>query len=266
MKTDASIIFLHIPKTGGSTLHGIINRQHKRGQWFDVVNDRKVSEFAELSDEKKAKIKVLKGHMAFGHHKDFLQPESVKYITMLRDPVERIISNYYFILQLEGHHTHKAIVENNYSIADYVSSGIIANSENAQVRLLSGDNYVQHGECTREMLEQAKEHLDKYFAVVGINKKYDEFLMLLQQYFGWKMPYYASVNVTKKRIKREALTADELTVIRKYNALDTELFEYAEQRFQSQWEEAGLEEQLERFRKKSVWFQKVARLKRKVVG
>lgn len=262
------IIFLHIPKTGGSTLHGIIHRQYRKGQWLSVKNNRQAEAFGELSPDERDKIKVLKGHQAFGHHTKFRNPDKVAYITMLRDPIERIISNYYFILERPNHHTHKALVENNYTIADYVSSGVIANAENAQVRLLSDNIDTSHGECTREMLEQAKHNLKHRFAAVGINKCYDEFLMLIQAEFGWRSPYYTRQNKTKKRIKREELTEEHLKVIREYNALDIELFEYAKTLFEERWNAAPhqVKNKLERFKKRNAIFQKAVGIRNVIIG
>jgi hypothetical protein len=265
MASSNPLIFLHIPKTGGSTLQGIIQRNYGKKNCYNVPNNREVATFAALPHEQRNSIRALMGHHGFGAHKHFENSEDVKYITMLRDPVDRIISNYYWILERPEHHTYKAIVENNYSVADYVSSGVIANAENAQVRLLSNSVDTPHGGCTREMLEQAKANLVSHFQVVGVNKKYDQFLMLTQKELDWKMPYYFRANVTKKKEKREAISADKIAVIKEYNALDAELFAFAEARFDAQWAAAGLEDELKKFKKWNKRLQKFSWLRDRLV-
>jgi hypothetical protein len=232
MKKD-KIIFIHIPKTGGSTLQGIINREYGKKHTFNVKNNRKVIDFINLSDSKKNNINVLKGHMAFGHHNEFVDPNKVSYFTMLRDPIKRIISNYYFILKQKDHHTHQKIVNNSYSLKEYVESGIIANTENAQVRLLSNNIETPHGKCTTEMLEIAKKNLEKHFPVIGINEYFDETILFLQDKYNWKNPYYGRVNVTGHGIKPTDLNQNTLDVIRKYNSLDIELYEHSKTNFKN---------------------------------
>lgn len=102
---------------------------------------------------------------------------------MLREPVKRIISNYYFILKRGNHHTHKPLVENNYSLKEYVSSGIIADTENAQVSLLSNNIDAPHGSCAQEMLRTAIENLDQYFSIVGLTEYFDETLLFLKDHY-----------------------------------------------------------------------------------
>ncbi|MFT6502827.1 MAG: hypothetical protein ACJASQ_002958 [Crocinitomicaceae bacterium] len=263
---DRIFLFIHIPKTGGSTLQGIINRQYRKELLLNVQNDRKASKLANMTDEALEKIKVVKGHMAFGHHNDFPDPSKVTYITMLRDPVKRIISNYYFILSREEHPLNEAIVKDNLSLKDYVSSGVIANAENAQVRLLSNNIYVPHGECTREMLEQAKRNIDTSFAVAGINEMFDETVLLLQDEFRWKWPVYTRQNVTGHGVKPSDLDAETLAVVRKYNALDIELYDYVKEQFQKRIEELGapFQKRLKRYKWMNKQIEKAVKIKRKL--
>ena len=101
---EKSVIFLHIPKVGGSTISKIIERQYRPRNIFHVRDNSSqkriqncVDEFKVLPVAEKERIKVLMGHMGFGLH-NFLPQPSV-YFTLLRDPVERVISYYYFILR-----------------------------------------------------------------------------------------------------------------------------------------------------------------------
>jgi hypothetical protein len=262
------IIFIHIPKTGGSTLQGVINRQYRKSQIVNLLNDRQAPKVVKMSPSEVEKIKVFKGHIAFGYHNNFPDPSNVTYITMLRDPIKRIISNYYFILSLEEHPLHEVVVNENISLKDYVSSGIIANAENAQVRLLSNNIYVPHGECTREMLEQAKQNIDTSFAVAGLNEMFDETVLLLQDEFGWKWPVYSRQNVTGHGIKPLDLDSETLAVVEQYNALDIELYDYVKEQFQKRIEELGapFQKRLKRYKWMNKQMEKLAKIKRKIFG
>ena len=45
-------------------------------------------------------MQVFKGHMPFGIHKRL--PQDYTYITFLRDPIERVVSAYYFARNYPG--------------------------------------------------------------------------------------------------------------------------------------------------------------------
>ena len=268
MSNRRKIIYIHIPKTGGSTLQGIFNRNYRRSMCINTQNDRVAHEKLKTkSPSEIANIQVIKGHMAFGHHKWFDGSDNLTYVTMLRDPVKRIISNYYFILSREEHRLHKELKENNYSLKDYVRSGIASNAENAQVRLLSNNIYCPHNGCTNEMLEEAKKNLDTYFSVVGINEKFDETVLFLQQEFDWKFPYYARENVTGHGVKLTDLDQETIDTIRKYNALDIELYNYVKSNFENRIEEAGqaFQDSLLGYKRKNKMIAKLIMLKRKLL-
>ena len=261
------LIFLHIPKTGGISLKNILKRmyQHK-GKIVNVGNDRKLVNFESMSPLEKEKVILLKGHMAFGAHVHFPHPEEVQYITMLRDPIRRIISSYHFILKRTEHPMHQKLMDNKYSLKEYVASGVFLNSENAQVRFLSSNLYAEHGTCTRAMLEQAKTNLKERFAVVGLNERYDEALVLMQQEFGWKTPFYLQSNVTGHGVEPGDLDEDTLATIKKYNALDNELYAYAETLFDEKVAafSGDCSRAVQQYKRRNYWAQKLIRIKRKL--
>lgn len=265
-KHSNHLIYIHIPKTGGSTLQGIINREYGIKNVFNVKSNRQTKSYIDLSIEDKKKYYILKGHMAFGHHKSFPEPNKVSYFTMLRHPVKRIISNYYFILKQENHRLHKTLVEGNYTLKKYVESGIIANTENAQVRLLSDNIDAPHGGCTKAMLSIAKQNIIDRFSVAGINELFDESLLLLQQHYNWKTPYYTRKNVTGHGVSVKDLDKETLQTIEKFNALDIELYDWAKTRLKKQIEERGdsFQQELNAFKKKNKLVQKVANVKNKL--
>src|SRR5678815_616084 len=91
-----TVIFLHIPKTAGSTLDKIIDHQYKRTSIFTRAYIS-MDEFKILPEAHREKIRVLRGHMHFGVH-EYL-PQSSIYITILRNPIDRVISHYYMVLR-----------------------------------------------------------------------------------------------------------------------------------------------------------------------
>ena len=233
---EQSVIFLHVPKAAGSTLYRIIDRQYKPTAIFAIDGKRvreSVDEFKNLPKTQREGIKFLKGHMYFGLHESLPQPST--YITILRDPVERIISHYYYVLRSPDHYLYKKVTSQNMSLKDYVCSGISTELDNGQTRLVSGleQTVFDCEKCSANVLELAKMNLRNHFAVVGLSERFDETLILLQKAFAYKIPFYLKKNVTNNRPLKENISQDTVKYIEEYNQLDIELYDYAKTNFEN---------------------------------
>jgi hypothetical protein len=218
---DSIVIFLHIPKTGGCTLRQIINRQNQYN-YFDL---RKLG--ATTIEERK-KIKIATGHRFFGVHKEFPQIKFT-YITLLRNPVERVISLFYFLSS--GNHRIK-IREwfRNITLADFVTNeecdyfeslDWVCSTANLQTRMISGK--------VEADLEMAKNNLKNYFSVVGITERFDESLKVFQKKLGWKINGYSKENVTSNKPALAEIPAEIIEIIKSKNKKDLVLYQFANQ-------------------------------------
>ena len=227
------MIFLHIPKASGTTLHRIIERQYEPTAVFTIDGTRvqeSVDEFKKLPEARREKVRVLKGHMHFGLHRYLPRPST--YITIVRDPVDRVISNYYYVLRTPGHRLYHEVKFRHMSLKDYVCSRINPQLDNGQTRLLSGVEGRAIGECSTEMLEIAQKNLQSFFSIVGLSERFDETLILLKRAFGWRIPFYVKANVTRNRPLKEDISKDTLNLIEEYNELDIELYRYVIEMFE----------------------------------
>jgi hypothetical protein len=238
-KSQPIIIFMHIPKTAGSTLKLIFYRQFQPGEIFEFyfMKDKSVSEriqvFKYLQKAQKRQLKLVSGHIGFGLHQFIDHP--CTYTTFFRHPIERIIS-YYCHLKA----TQKKIVENQ-SLEDFVEkcSGY---AQNSMTKFLSGktlDNQLNPSSAmvdnlnSNEMFELAKKNLENYFEIFGISERFNESLVLLQKAFGWNIALnYQKRNVAKTRIKRQDLSVNTVKIIEHFNEMDLQLYEYAKELFE----------------------------------
>jgi hypothetical protein len=242
------LIFLHLPKTAGSTLARVIERQYPAGAVLPLYDSATGEEIRSIPDDRMRRLRVVMGHFYFGAHRFASRPAT--YVTVLRDPIERVISHYYYVRREPTHYLYDAAQE--LSLADYVRSCNLAEPNNDQTRLLCGEYQgAIPTTCTDPMLPLAKENLREHCAVVGLTEDFDRSLLLIKRRLGWRYPFYERQNVTSGRPRRTDLPADTLRVLQAYNRLDIELYDYAKALFQEQvsGEGAWFERQLGAFKR-----------------
>ena len=221
-----ALIFLHIPKTAGTTLNRIIEWQYNPVSIFTVDPHRiraTVARFKTFSEQRRRRFRVVRGHLIYGIH-EFL-PQGATYITMLREPVARVLSTYAFILRRPLHPLHRKLKAGRLGVEDLVR--MTPHRQNLQCRFISGIG--PGGICDERALEVAKENLTCAFRVVGLCERFQESLCLMMASFGWKVPFYTNRKVTKSRPSFEPHVID---MIREYNRLDFDLYDFARRLFE----------------------------------
>jgi hypothetical protein len=232
---DQALIHLHIPKTAGITFREIISQQYHPRAHYKIDGERiseSVAQFKALPEARRAEIRLLTGHMPFGLH-EFLPRRSL-YITLLRSPVQRLLSHYYFVLRQPNHYLHSAVTLQKMSLGDYIRSGLSPELDNGQTRYISGSLDLPFGACAREHVELAKRNLLKHFAIVGLVEGFDETLLLAKKRFGWESVFYTRKNVTEGRLRQDQLARSELAAIEVTNGFDLELYDFARVLFEKQ--------------------------------
>lgn len=235
---EKTVIFLHIPKTGGLTFTQIASQNYERKFIYEFRGniEEAIHKFKQLPPRKLKKIKFLTGHFSFGIH-EYL-PNPAIYITLLREPIERVISSYFYVRSTPTHPLYQKLIE-THSFEEFLEIHNWFN--NRQVIMLSGETKIANEECSTEMLNKAKSNLEKNFQIFGMTEKFDCFPILCHQYLGWQSIFYQKVNVTNKRLLKEEVSQKALTTIEKKNALDIELYDYAKEKFAQRLRESNLE-------------------------
>jgi hypothetical protein len=239
------LIFLHAPKTGGTTMMRIIERQYPAGSVLGRYDSSDGAELANLPPDELERLRAVGGHFRFGAH-DFIARDTV-YVTMLRDPVARVISHYHFVRQRPEHDQYQAATA--LSLRDFVRSSGSAEPNNDQTRLLAGGMSDDHP-TPDDMLAAARRNLRDGVAVVGLTEEFDRSLLLMRREFGWDRPFYLRENVTRGRAHRGVISAETRRMIEDFNALDRALYEEARTLFEAglRRQDAGFQRELAQFR------------------
>ena len=122
-KIKSTPCFLHIPKTGGSTLRDIINRQYKNNEILLIPRLKDLdSTIKSIDSSQLNSIKMIQGHLTSDIQKYF--DNQIHFFTLLRDPAQRVISQYYYVQSNQNNPHHKYFNNKDFTIIDYFKSGI----------------------------------------------------------------------------------------------------------------------------------------------
>jgi hypothetical protein len=236
MRDDPTIIFLHIGKTAGSTMRQVLRRQFSPAQVMvvrsPIRNPRRLrredtlEHFAGLPEAERLRPRLILGHTIFGLHE--LVPRPCTYITLLRDPVALVVSQYHYVRRTPGHWLYDTA--QRMSLEEYIRSGVSLEMDNSQTRALSGDVSTEYGRCTPEMLATATRNIGEHFTLVGMTERFDETLVLLGGAFGWSRLAYVRANVAPGRHRRD-VPAETKRLIEAQNELDMNLYAFNVHRF-----------------------------------
>jgi hypothetical protein len=234
------VIFLHIPKTGGSTMRGVLDREYGQSHILRVSPDTPTEALH------KAGIHCIYGHCRYGLHQHVRQKTT--YITFLRDPLDRILSMFYYIRSRPQNKMHDTVKQ--MSLREFVTTTeprIQVPLHNHQTRMISGKKQPD--------LKTAIDHIKKDFAVVGVTDMYPESVFMMRKALGWDDASYKKANVTRKRRKKTDIPPKVKQIVREHNQLDYELYAFAKERLRHQIQNLPPQEQ----RQLAVFKQKQSR-------
>lgn len=136
------LISIHIPKTAGSSFFQLLKKVYGREKILKVYGMRGIPENLELSifpEDDVRQARVVHGHFCYTQMKAFIEENQLRMITWLRDPVDRVISNYYYSMFRirEGKAKPEKEGHKHFSLLEYAN---IPSSRNMMSWFLEGSN------------------------------------------------------------------------------------------------------------------------------
>lgn len=226
------LIFLHVPKTAGVNIRELLTRQYRHLPIFIRGSPDHRTLFQMRPRDREA-FRVVGGHYRFGLHLLFDLPS--RYMTFLRDPIERVISHHAYIRWQSLHEWHERMNAANVSLEQWVRLGTAYADDNLQVRWLAlrADQEVPFRQTTRQMLDEAKRILEERVDYLGITERYEESIRLFARQLDWREPVTVErLNVSPNRQAAADISQSARAAILDHNALDIELYAYAVQLFE----------------------------------
>lgn len=220
------LVYNHIPKTAGITLNGTLARQY-RDIYYHHHPFGNTEKYHRLKFQKKFKSSdmcVITGHIFYDYSRlkswDF---GKFTFFTMLREPIGRLISYYYYIYYnlpfMVSYNARKGKV---LSFREWCANG----NDNHFIRYILSK---WGGVITLQDYYEAKQKLETDYLTVGIMEKYEESLYLLYKHLKWnKLPYYHYASGVKTKLPEdmEKHSVDDIEFVTKLNKFDIELYNH----------------------------------------
>ena len=166
-----------------------------------------------------ATARVLAGHFPFGAERTLGIADADR-ITILRHPIERLVSFYFYVRRRGPEHAlfrHAAGSFAEFAASDHFEL------HNDMTRQLSGVAGTPDGQA----LSVAKHNLLHELKAFGTDDRFDESLLLFQRAFDWRSIHYQRENVTERRPSLTEMDAQGLRTLERNNELDLELWTLA---------------------------------------
>ncbi len=222
-------LFVHIPKTAGTSFALILAKRFKGLRKLQFYSPKARKKYPLLSPEEKNTYDLSYGHIPFMGNQGL--ERGIEYFTFLRNPRERLLSQYKHIKGDGNHIIKKQINVDEYSLKDFLKTGIVRNFDNLMTRYLCGNLTKNYLEINKEDLELAIKNFDENFNIFGLTEKFDESLVLLSDYMNWPPLLYVRENKSSYKIKAEELDEETENLIKDCNQFDDILFKHAKAKF-----------------------------------
>lgn len=208
------MIYLHVEKNAGSTMHYILNQNFpfyvtldsgpRRGNHL-LFGDKSLSKLLKIT---KNKIQGIGGHTIcpnFDYGQQVPEDKETFIFTFLRDPIKRWLSHLNFRI---------SAMKQDWSFYDFLENDEFSNFQTKKI-------------CGQPDAERAISVLKK-FSFIGMMEKFDEGLLLLRDLID------DDININYQRINQSStnrfslgdLSNEQISAIHKVNKEDIKLYEY----------------------------------------
>lgn len=226
------VVFTHIPKTSGTSFRkSLVEPNVPAGLIYPYPGARR------FLVERRRPRAFIWGHVPYGVHVALRR--EVRYVTFLRDPIDRAVSFYHFVKDSDPReYVHPARADAEaYSLTDFFR---LRRYQNWQARFVAGLSYhyiyprVGSDAFDAELGRRAIAHLrDDY--VFGLQERFEDSLALLERRLGWSRRMEVDRHKqTATRPRLESLDPDTVAALAAANHLDCELYRFAQANFEGQ--------------------------------
>lgn len=262
-------VFMHIPKTAGITVRTILGAKLSGLRLFPEIIEEKLTP---IPVKKLKQYQLFMGHFPYWRM-DYLFPDGFLGITFLRDPFQRTVSHYQYLVRQETFGPYpevnkelsqirKMTIDDFFSPNDFVLIKLARNLQTRQLGMMVPVTLLYRLIVNKITAFQRKPPVDFEFNEVidvqkrprnltsinlivaqlrlrkmpffGIAERFQESLNLLCFTFGWR-PILDDIKLNQSPGQRGPLSLQTQSAIREMNILDNELYTYAIRVFEERY-------------------------------
>jgi hypothetical protein len=230
-------IFVHIPKTAGSSFASELTDLRRpyrnihvdyedKSTPHDLKLERAVGQF--IQDNHTTQFRACSGHITMRHVQKIREavPRS-RVISILRNPVERVISDFRYA-RTPAHPPYKEFIKQFPTIESYVDSPA---SQNKMFKFLAPDPEIRMAELF--------EFIDETVSFIGLTEMYPMSFNIVMQLFGLnRLPTSHKRKTEPTKYNQVVRTPELLNRIKDANARDFAMFRFVKERLlarREQW-------------------------------
>lgn len=246
-ETRPGLLFLHVAKSGGTSLDAFFANFFSPQEMLPT--DRQVRRMVEWDDQDWSRYRYFK--LEWPHELTAKRSPPLHVVTLLRDPVQRIVSLYKHLRRADDHtqqydsvrarRTPEQEAARTLSLAEWArlrpgEPGAYFRHPYLGMATIGVRNLVEKSEAELDaLLERARRNLRDQFAFVGIIEEYLRSKRLFCRTFGLPLHYAAGeerLNVAPRTQDPHTQLDDEtVALLRRENRWDVELYEFARRLF-----------------------------------
>ena len=221
-------VFSHVPKSAGTSFDRFLS------QFFNLkdilhINAPDLNKLPQVLNLKNQFPKLISGHHPIhGLLYQLLGNEKIVHLSMMREPISRVVSYYNYISTREYHALHKQVKDLGF---DAFLEQDMVELYNGQSKRFAGILHSKQETSDNELYFKAKNIIDNCFTIVGVTDEIDKFSKLISykcKTKGTPVPYSNSSTV---KIRLKDLTKKQKQTIEDNNKIDIQLYKYVKENF-----------------------------------
>jgi hypothetical protein len=167
-KNPRRVLFDHLPKCAGTTINEYL-LSHYPKRFIFRTNGRhpmeSIMKFQSLPENSRYGFHLIIGHLT-NRLLDYIQPDTIT-LTVFREPIDRIISHYFFVRRDQKHYLHNKVLRMNIKLENYASSGLPNELRNWYTCYFSGFSIEEAEMKPEESVNRAAQQIFSNYNIIG---------------------------------------------------------------------------------------------------